>query len=75
MRNMTGEIFDTYETKGECFCPVCGSSNIEYDDTNYDITATLYIDYRCKDCGSEFSHRYEWTGGYVFKDNRFNGEE
>lgn len=74
-RDLTGESLDDNEVYGECQCPVCDTSDIEYEDTELDVADTVYVDYKCRKCGSVFSIRYEFTGAYVMTDGRYDHEE
>ena len=68
--NMTGETVTDSDGNEKSRCPICGSSNTEYVDTDYNTTSIIQS-CRCNDCGTEYSEHYEYSVTYIFRDGRF----
>ena len=73
--DVTGEWFGVDDLHGEGYCPVCNSRNIEHVDNEYGSADTVFMDYECKDCGSEFAMEYLFSGALVMRDGRYPNEE
>lgn len=64
--SMTDEfIFTSTDSK----CPVCGSSNIENYDHDFDADA-VYVSCRCNECDSRFTFGYWVKDVYIDSDGR-----
>lgn len=77
-KDMSDEFVEAYDTligaegdAKENECPVCGSSRIEFNGTWDGDKETVYLPYRCRDCGSEYDLVYQFSGAYVHRDGRF----
>lgn len=70
MANLTDELvfLDT-----DCYCPVCGSSNIGND--NFEFSSdVIYNRCTCDECGSKFTFAYWVRDATIDKDN-YNKED
>ena len=73
--DVTGEWLGADDLQGEGYCPVCNGRNIEHVANEYGSSDTVFMDYHCKDCGSEFAIEYIFSGALVQRDGRYHKEE